>query len=337
MVTLEEIARLSGTSRSTVSRVINQDPHVSPDTYAKVMEVVRRMNYQPNAAARSLAAGHSRILGLVIPTTVSSLFTDPYFPILIQGVSSACLAQDYSVMLWLADAEYERRTIRQVLYNGFIDGVVVSSMAVDDPVVEALVESSIPFVLVGRHPTNSRVNYVDVDNCRGAEEMVGHLFRAGYRRIATITGPYNAVSGLDRLEGYRAALRSRNLAIDEDLIVESDFSEMGGYRAMQRLLEVHPQAVFVASDSMAVGALRAVQDAGLRVPEDIAVVGFDDMPFAARTTPALTTIRQPIQKMGAMAAEMLIDLIMHPSEGGRRVILPTELVIRASCGSDLKR
>jgi len=336
---LEQIAKLVGVSRSTVSRVINNDPNVSRATREKVMEVVHRLNYQPNAAARGLAAGRTRVLGLVIPAGVSALFTDPYFPLLIQGVSSACNAHDYSVMLWLAEREYERRTIRQIMHSGLIDGVIVSSMLVDDPVVEALGEGDLPFLLVGRHPTDSRISYVDVDNQNGAREAVMHLLRLGRRRVATITGPQTTIVGIDRLEGYVAALRARGMSLDTSLIVESDFSEDGGYVAMQQLLPRPLDAVFAASDSLAVGALRAIREAGHRVPEDIALVGFDDMPFSVRTDPPLTTVRQPIYRTGAVAAETLIDLTGHPGSPPRRISLSTELVIRTSCGSglDIKR
>lgn len=332
---LEEIARLSGVSRSTVSRVINEDTRVSPKTRERVLEVVRRMNYHPNTAARGLAAGRTRVLGLVIPMGVPALFTDPYFPLLIQGVSSACNANDHSVMLWLAEPEYERKTIRQVLNSGLIDGVVVASMLMDDPVVQALAESHLPFLLVGRHPADSRLSYVDVDNRNGAREAVSHLLRQGRRRVAIITGPQNMIAGADRFEGYADALRERGLAVNHELMVEGDFTEAGGYAAAPRLLAAQPDAIFAASDAMAVGAMRALREAGRRVPEDVAVIGFDDMPFAARTEPPLTTVRQPIHRTGAQAAETLIDLIEHPESSPRRIVLPTELVIRVSCGSDL--
>ena len=332
---LEEVASLSGVSRSTVSRVVNNDPRVSDATRTKVNEVLRRVNFQPNAAARSLAAGRTRVLGLVIPMGVAAFFTDPYFPLLIQGVSAAANAHDHSVMLWVAEPEYERRTIGQVMGNGLIDGVIVASMLSDDPLLRALIAGHLPFMLVGRHPTNSSINYVDVDNVTSARQAVTHLLRLGRRRIATITGPRNMSVGADRQEGYQAALRQRGLVVDPDLIVEGDFTEAGAYTAMQRLLPHNPDAVFVASDNMALGALRALQEAGRRVPDDVAVVGFDDMPFAARTNPPLTTVRQPVQRTGAVAAETLIDLIEHPDAQPRRILLPTELVIRASCGSQL--
>lgn len=335
MTTLEEIARLANVSRSTVSRVINEDPNVSTETRERVLSVVRRLNYHPNAAARGLAAGRTRVLGLVIPMGVSALFSDPYFPLLIQGVSSACNEHDHSVMLWIAEPEYERRTIRQVLHNGLIDGVIVASQVMNDPVVDALLKSELPFVLIGRHPSDSSVAYIDVDNQNSAREAVAHLLRLGRRRVATITGPKNMIAGADRLEGYLAALRAKGIMPDPDLMVEGDFTEEGGHTGMQRLLSRDLDAVFVASDAMAAGALRALREAGRHVPQEIAVVGYDDVPFAARTDPPLTTVRQPIHRSGVVAAQTLMDLITNPDSPPRRIVLPTELIIRESCGAEL--
>ncbi len=333
---LEQIAKLSGVSRSTVSRVINNDPNVSEGTREKVLQIVKRVNYTPNAAARGLAAGRTHVLGLVIPMGVAALFTDPYFPILIQGVSSACNAREYSVMLWLAEPEYERRQIRQIMYSGLVDGVIVSSMLLNDSLVQALIDGDLPFMLVGRHPTEARVNYVDADNIGGAREAVTHLLRLGRSRVATITGPQNMIAGSDRLAGYQAALRDRAVMLDPSLIVEGDFTEAGGYRAMQQLLARRPDAVFAASDMMAIGAIRALREASLRVPEDVAVVGFDDVPQVARLVPPLTTVRQPIYRLGATTVDSLLDLIEYPDSPPRRIVLPTELVVRASCGSALR-
>jgi LacI family transcriptional regulator len=332
---LEEVARLSGVSRSTVSRVVNNDPNVSQATRAKVLEIIRRVDFQPNAAAQSLAAGRTRILGLVIPMGVAALFADPYFPLLVQGVSSACNAHDYSVMLWLAEPEYERRTIRKIMHSGLIDGVVLASQLNDDPVGQALIEGDLPFMLVGRHPTSDRVNYIDVDNRNSARDVVTHLIRLGRQRVATIAGPKNLIAGADRLQGYYDALRARNIAPDPDLVVEGDFTESGGYAAMQRLLLHQFDAVFAASDTMAMGAMRALREVGKQVPEDIAVAGFDDMPFSSRSDPPLTTVRQPIIRMGAIAAETLIDIIESPDTNPRRILMATEMVIRSSCGAAL--
>ena len=329
MTTLEEIAKFAKVSRSTVSRVINDDPKVSPETRARVQAVVKRLNYHPNIAARGLAAGRTGILGLVIPMGVAAVFTDPFHPIVTQGVASACNAHSYSVMLWLAEPEYERRTISQILHNGVIDGVILASMLLEDPLLQSLKESHLPFILIGRHPTDTHVNYVDVDNISSAHEMVSYLFRLGRRCVATIAGPRNMIAGADRLEGYIAALRDRGIAPDPNLIIYGDFTEDSGYTAMQHLLPYKPDAVFAASDTMALGAMHAIRDAGLCVPEDIAVAGFDDVPSAARAVPPLTTIRQPVYRSGVIAAETLIDLIANPSSQTHRIILPTELVIRA--------
>jgi LacI family transcriptional regulator len=336
MMNLEQIAKLSGVSRSTVSRVVNNDPNVSSVTRERVMQVVKRVNYTPNAAARGLAAGRTRVLGLVIPMGVAALFADPYFPILIQGVSSTCNSRDYSVMLWLAEPEYERRMIRQIMYSGLVDAVIVSSMLMNDSLVQALGDGDLPFMLVGRHPTDAHANYVDADNLGGARDAVTHLLRMGRTCVATITGPQNMIAGADRLAGYLAALRDRAVVSDPNLIVEGDFTEAGGYHAMQQLLARHPDAVFTASDMMAIGALRALREAGLRVPEDVAVVGFDDLPQAARAEPPLTTVRQPVYRLGIMAVDSLLDLIDHHDSSPRRIVLPTELVVRSSCGSALR-
>jgi LacI family transcriptional regulator len=331
-LTLEDIAKHAGVSRATVSRVINGDINVRKQTRTRVLEVIQENNFQPNIAARSLAAGRTNVLGLVIPAGVSAIFSDPYFPYLIQSVSLACNAKDYSTMLWLAEPEFERRMMRQILHSGLLDGVIVSSMLMEDPIVQSLHGSRKPFVLFGRHP-NLDVNYIDAENVRGGYEATLHLMRLGHKRIATITGPQDMIAGYDRFEGYRKALEGRGFALRPELIGEGDFSEASGYIAAQRLLAANPTAIFVASDTMAEGAIRALRDAGLRVPQDVAIVGFDDMPHASRTNPPLTTIRQPTSQMGALAVNTLIDIIQNPGEHKRHIILPVELVIRESCGT----
>lgn len=334
-LTLEDIAQLTGVSRSTVSRVINGDQNVAERTRQKVLGVIKDINFQPNLAARGLAVGRTGVLGLVIPTSVSAIFTEPFFPLLIQGVSSACNASDYSVMLWLAEPEYERRTISRILYSGLVDGVVVSSAQTDDTIINSLAENKLPFILVGRHPTSEAYSYVDVDNRVAAYQAVMHLFRLGRRRVATITGPQNAAPGVERYQGYQDALRERNLPIDPDLVIFGDFTEACGYASMQRLLAHKPDAIFAASDAMALGVIRAAREAGLQLPQDLAIVGFDDIPQAAQSIPALTTVRQSIPRMGASAAEALIDMVENGSEPPRHLILPTQLIIRDSCGFNL--
>lgn len=328
---LETIAHRCGVSRSTVSRVINNSPNVRPEVRERVLQVLKETNFQPNLAARSLAAGATHILGLVIPIGVSHLFVDPYMPLLIQGISAECNARDYSVMLWLADPEYERRMIAQILHSGLIDGVIVSSQLVGDPLIDALVDHHFPFVVVGRVATPRPVYSVDVDNIAGACRAAEHLLSLGRSRLATITGPSGSPASADRLEGYYEALRRNGLDMHPEWVDAGNFTQEGGYEAMRRLLEHQPDAVFAASDAMAQGALRAITEAGLRVPQDVALAGFDDMPFAAHMNPPLTTIHQPIELMGSMAVNLLLERLHAPdADQPERVLLPTELIVRES-------
>jgi LacI family transcriptional regulator len=331
-LTLDVIAGLAGVSRATVSRVINGDKRVKEATRLKVQEVITSLNFQPNIAARSLAAGRTGIIGLVIPAGVAALFADPYFPQLIQGVSAACNANDLSVMLWVAEPAYEVRTIRQILHSGLLDGVMVSSMLIDDPIVQSLHNSKMPFILVGRHPYLD-VNYLDIDNFSGGIQATTYLMTCGYKRIATITGPQNMIAGLDRYRGYCEAFKKNGFDLNANLVAEGDFTEAGGYAGMLKLLPFYPEAVFVASDIMAVGALRALRDNNLSVPDDIALIGFDDAPVAQLTEPPLTTMRQSPYSMGYKTLETLLEIIRNSVPETRRIVLEAELVIRKSCGS----
>jgi len=333
-LTLEEIAKIAGFSRSTVSRVINGDKNVKDTTRCRIQEVINSLNFQPNIAARSLAAGRTGSIGLVIPAGVNMLFTDPYFPQLIQGISAACNVHDYTVMLWMAEPAYQMRAVRQILHSGLLDGVIVSSMLIDDPIVKSLHESKMPFILIGRHPTLD-VNYLDVNNRAGGYEAVSHLIRQGRKRVATITGPQNMIAGLDRYSGYCQALIEHGFEINEDLVVEGEFTETGGYAGMKKLLPFQPDAVFAANDIMAIGGLRALREVKVRVPEDIALVGFDDAPVASHSDPPLTTMRQSTYTMGYKALELLLEFIMDPIRRKRQIVLDAKLVIRMSCSPEL--
>lgn len=329
---LEEVAKLSGVSRSTVSRVINNDPNVREETREHVQEVIKRVNYHPNTTAQSLVAGRTKMLGLVIPMAIPTMFSDPYFLVLAQGITMTCNQRDHSVMLWLSEQAYERRTIDKIVHGSMVDGVIVASTLMHDSLLQALVDNNFPFVLVGRAPWDDRISYVDVDNRGGAREAVNHLLHLGRQYIATVTGPQNMIAGADRFQGYEEALRDRGIRLNDDLIADGGFTEVGGYEAMRRLIPYQPDAVFVASDTMALGVLRALREANLQVPNDVALVSFDDMPFASQTDVPLTTVRQPITRTGSVAAETLIDMIGHPATNPRRIVLPAELVIRDSCG-----
>ncbi len=329
MTTIKEIAKIAGVSRSTVSRVINNDPNVSEETRAKVQAIIDEMDYEPNPVARSLISGKTRVLGLVIPMAFSSLFTDPFFSLLSQGISSTCTANNYTLMLWLIEPDYEKRTNNKILNNRLIDGIIVASNMIDDPLIEGLISRKMPLVIIGRNNA-PEVNSVDADNIHGSAMAVNHLVSIGRRNLATITGDMNRYSGHDRLSGFKRGLQENDLPIAEEKIAFGDFTEKGGYLQAKLLLSrTEFDGIFVASDLMAFGAIRAIREAGLEVPDDIALVSFDDIPAAARYQPPLTTVRQPIHQMGSIAAQTLIDQL-ESSEAAkpRRIILPTDLIIR---------
>ena len=335
-LTLEQVAKLAGVSRSTVSRVVNGRPSVRDEVREQVWRVIRETGYQPHAAARSLVTRRTHVIGVIIPEAVSKLFTDPFFPLLLCGVTETCNAQHYGLMLSLFNGPADQAEMyRRVVGSGHLDGVLVASTRLDDPLLARLLDDHVPFVLVGRYP-DERVNYVDVDNVASARMAVEHLIRLGYERIGTITGPLTMAQAQDRLEGYRQALLAHRLPADGELIAEGDFTEASGYTCAHRLLSASPRALFAASDTMAIGALKALREAGRAVPADVALLGFDDVAIASAVEPALTTVRQPIQRLGSMAAELLLSLLdSRPGERAlaQRIILPAELVVRDSCGA----
>ena len=332
---LEDIARKAGVSRSTVSRVVNDDHRVSAESRRRVQEVIREYGYHPNAAARSLASRRTRIFGLLIPRAVGSIFGDPFFPRLIEGAVGACNEADYNLMM-LMDTTGEQRGVerlyRRVIRGKHLDGIVIASSVVDDPIVERLREDGFPFVLVGRHPRHPELSYVDVNNREAAHEAVTHLLQHGRRRIATICGPSNVIPAIDRYGGYVSALLEAGLMPDPDLTRHADFTGAGGYRAMRSLLPHHPDAVFCANDPMAFGAIRALHEAGLRVPEDVAVMGFDGLKEGENVSPALSTVFQDTRELGREAVRILLEITGSRDSQSVQHLLRARLLIRRSCG-----
>jgi LacI family transcriptional regulator len=335
---LETIARLAGVSRSTVSRVANDDPRVSPEVRERVQLVIRDNNYHPNAAARSLASRRTGILGLLIPGAVGAIFSDPYFPTLIQAVADACNAADRNLMLMIDSSDSAiaiDRLYRRVIRGRHLDGIIVSASLVDDPMVRQLEHDRFPVVVIGRQPAFPTIARVDVDNIGAARSAVAHLIDHGYRRVATITGPDNLFAARERLEGYAAALAAAGLPYDPTLVAQGDFSQASGTDAMRRLLalpEGPPQAVFAASDAMAIGALGVLSDAGMKVPEDVALMGFDGLERHAQVFPGLSTVVQPVAEFGREAVTILLHRISEPDNPPLQRILPTRMIIRQSCG-----
>ena len=333
-LTLEDIAKQAGVSRATVSRVVNNDPRVNEELRQRVMDVVNRTGYHPNLAARALASQHSQMIGLVLSRFSSAHFKDPYHPRLVHGIVQACNQYDYTLSLILiSSAKDEEKLIPRITHRGLFDGILLQSDPASESLIERLTNANVPLVVIGRPPRRFNVSYIDIDNVVAGYNATSHLLRLGYRRVGTITGPLSTTMGADRLEGYRKAMIEHGQAIDESLIVEGDFTDMGGYYSMKQMLPARPDAVFAAADIMAIGAIRAIREAGLHIPKDIALVGFDDLPLATIPEPHLTTIRQPIPEVGFSAFEILLDLINNGLTPPRRVILDTELVVRDSCGA----
>jgi LacI family transcriptional regulator len=333
-LTLEKIGELAGVSRSTVSRVINNQESVRPEVRQRVLRVIQETRFQPHAGARALAAQRTQVIGLVIPRSVQSFFADPYYPLLIQGIAQACNERRYTLSLFMFHNEVEEQDLYpRVLSRGLLDGVIITSFVEGDPLLPLLLESNMPFVLDGRPLFEGPINFVDVDNVAGSRNAVAHLVRLGRQRIGHIAGPLNTAVGKDRYQGYAEALARRGRSTEPALLAEGDFTEMSGYQACQSLIAAGVDAIFAASDKMALGALRALRDAGRSVPDDVAVVGFDDLEAAAISDPPLTTVRQPTREAGVIAVEMLLDIIEDEQEEVRQLFLPTQLVIRESCGA----
>ena len=334
-LTLEDIARQAGVSRSTVSRVVNQSPDVSEAVRTRVLRLIEHTGYQPHAAARALASQHSLTIGLLLPQSVNSFFTDPYFSHLTKGIAQACNQANYTLALFLVSTKADEEKIFPRLSRpGFVDGVIVQSGPHgEQSIISRFLDAKLPMVIAGRPFRTDNVTYIDVDNLNGAYTAVSHLIQLGRRRIGLIGGPTDSTAGIDRKEGYLRALRERGCEPEQALLADGDFTEVGGYYSMQRLLPAKPNAIFAASDVMALGAMRAVREAHLRIPEDIAFVGFDDLPISTLSDLHLTTVRQPVVQFGAKAVDILIDLIEHGIDPPRHIIMGTELVIRGSCGA----
>ncbi|HEV2871068.1 MAG TPA: LacI family DNA-binding transcriptional regulator [Actinomycetota bacterium] len=331
--TLEQVAALAGVSRATVSRVVNGSPKVSPAVRAQVERAVAKLGYVPNRAARSLVTRRADSVALVVSEPHARFFSEPFFAGMVRGVSAALAETGVQLLLLIAQALPDRGWLERYVVGGHVDGVLLASLHGDDPLPGTLERAGVPAVLIGR-PVDQAApgSYVDADNRGGAGKAVGHLARRGRRRIATITGSLDMGVGQDRLEGYRDGLAAAGLAGAGGLVETGDFTEEGGAAAMSRLLE-RPgdpvDAVFAASDLMAAGALRALRAAGRRVPEDVAVVGFEDSAVARYAQPPLTTVRQPIEEMGRQATRLLLAQVAGEA-GGMHLILDTELVVRAS-------
>lgn len=329
--TIHDVAAHAGVSRGTVSRVLQGGHNVSPGAQEAVNAAIRKLGYVVNRAARSLVTQRAGSVAFLLSETQDRFFEDPNFTTLLRACTTALADHDLPLILITAGTEAERRRISPFLSAHHVDGVLLFSSHRGNPMIDHLQRVGLPFVCCGK-PLGQRgaLSYVAADDREGATTMVRHLIESGRERIATIAGPNDAPGGVERLAGYRETLAEHGIPYDKRLVATGDYSRASGESCMHQLLTRVPDvdAVFVASDLMAQGALAAIERAGLRVPDDIAVGGFDDSPIATTTHPPLTTIRQPWDRISEMMVRQLLAQI--DGEGPATVILPTELVVRDS-------
>jgi DNA-binding LacI/PurR family transcriptional regulator len=332
-VSIKDIAKAAGVSHSTVSRALSDSPLVKAETKTRIQRLAREMGYSPDARARSLVMGQTRTLGVVV-----TAIADPFAAEMVQGIESAAHNHDYTVILCSSNAEPEREIAAvEMLKSKRVDGVIVTSSRVGGLYREHLERIGVPIVLINNHSENSgRYTYgVSVDNQHGGHMATAHLIQLGHRRIAYISRPSDHSSNVGRLTGYRKALAEAGIPFDPGLVVPGTGRAGGGERALPVLmaLDEPPTAVFCYNDMTAIGLLRAAREAGLRVPRDLSVVGFDDITLASYACPPLTTIAQPKAEMGRRALQMVLALMTtkDPAEEGfSDVTVKGRLVVRES-------
>ena len=330
--TLDEVARVAGVYRATASRAINGGQRVSARAQSAVDTAVRTLGYVPNPAARSLVTRRTDSIAVLVPEPDDRVFSDPFFAGTLRGVNRVLSERDIQLVLLLARPGADTARTLRYLTNRHVDGALVTSHHRDDRLAEHLADIGLPCVFGGRPWTGGdRVAYVDVDNMAGEREATELLITRGCTRIGTIAGPADMTAAADRLAGWRQAMEQAGLPTDA--VEHGDFTEESGVTAARALMERHPDldGLVVASDLMASGALKVLAELGRRVPDDIAVIGYDDLGVAERTSPPLTTVRQPVVEMAERATRLLLERVdgvagSHPV----RMVIPPTLVRRDS-------
>lgn len=328
--TINDLAKRVGLSKASVSRALNGKQDVDPETRKRVLKFAAQMGYVPSASARALSNGHSNCLGLLVPS-----LTWPWILEVLRGVAEEIERSGYSLILYTiaGGADSERAFISQVVPAGAVDGLALMIPPGLLDHIGRLAKGGLPVVVIDDRGHDQEFPTVATTNIEGGRTATHHFVELGRRRIAMLNGPLEYGCNRDRLEGYKSALEQAGIRFDPQRVANGDFAEGGGASAMARLLESDPRldAVFAANDLMAFGAMRTLRNAGRRVPDDVAIVGFDDLPASALTHPPLTTIRQPLYEMGRTAAAMVMSAVRGESIP-QRIELPTTLIVRGSCG-----
>jgi LacI family transcriptional regulator len=326
--TIVDVARESGVSYSTVSRVLNNYEYVKPATREKVLQAAQRLGYVPNQQARSLAGGRSNLIGVLVPG-----LDNGYIIEIVRGIDEELAQAGYNLILYTTH-RHEGREAEYIsgIVNGAADGLLLVVPMISATYLEVLHQRNFPCVLIDQSDPAAQNTCVYASNVEGAYAATRHLIELGHRRIGFITGLMGLQSAVDRLQGYTNALNDHGIARDDRLIVHGNFMESGGRGAANTLLDLDPPptAIFASNDLSAFGAIAAIRERGLRVPEDISVVGFDDLPQARMSYPRLTTVHQPIEEMGRIAVRMLLQQIETPDSAPTRVMVETHLILRDS-------
>ena len=326
--TSEDVAKKAGVSVATVSRVLNDSPHVSPAVRRKVLRAAKALNYQPNRTAQRLRAKRSHVIGLVI-----SDIQNPFFTSVVRGIEDVAYKHDYSVVLCNSDEDPEKeRLYINVMRAEAVGGVILASTTETNPLVADLFDHDIPVVAIDRRIKDKRVDAVLAANAQGAFEAVSHLIALGHRRIGFVGLPLTRTTGKERYDGYARALRAHGLSVSRQLVRIADAKQQGGYQRAIDLMTERPSitALFVANNLMTLGALSAIRERGMKIPDDISVVGFDDMPWATLLEPPLTAVAQPTYELGQRAAELLLERLKQPQKPAAQIELKTSLIVRGS-------
>jgi LacI family transcriptional regulator len=330
-VTIMDVARASGVSYATVSRVLSGYEFVKESTRNRVLEAVEHLGYVANLQARSLAGGRTQIIGLLVPN-----LDNGYVGTIMRGIDQELERANYDLMLYTSHRHPSSESYYvNAIANGLTEGLLLVAPLVPMTYLDALREKNFPYILIDQAESTESSSVVESTNWQGAYEATRYLSQLGHTRIAFITGELAVRSAVDRLRGYKAALGDCDIPFREELIIESDFQQQTGYEAAKCLLQrinPRPTAIFASNDLSAFGAMDAARELGLRIPDDISIIGFDDIPQASLTHPKLTTVRQPLEQMGQVAVKMLLEQIEDRSHPPQRVTLATQLIIRNSCG-----
>ncbi|MFW6381090.1 MAG: LacI family DNA-binding transcriptional regulator [Bacillota bacterium] len=335
-LTIKDVAEKAGVSYATVSRALNNHPEVNEKTRKRILEIAQDMGYQPNAIAQGLVKSETRTIGLLIPD-----ITNPFFPEVARGVEEAAEKAGYSIFLCNTNWNSERESkYINVLLQKQVDGVIIAPSSESPAHLQKLMESNTKTVFVSRIIRQLNTTSIIIDNVSGAVMAMEHLLQEGHKRIGFISGPLDISANKDRLRGYREALESNGIEIDDVLIKEGDFKRESGHFLMHDLLalEEKPTAIFAANDLLALGAIRAIREEGYQIPEEVAVVGFDDIEFASLPEIQLSTVSQPKYDLGKLAFEVLCDQIKGGDsyKAGRKILLDPELKIRRTSSNKKK-